>query len=251
MAVNRARLAATLSAIVAEPVEPASLPGQICRACLETLPIDGVGISLMAGHKVAGRALLGASDATGQRLEELQFNLGEGPCATAFATGQPVLVPDLAASDAQARWPMFIHGAETTPAKALFAFPLQLGAIRIGAMDCYRTEPGSLNETTEALVVAEAITMVLLQAQTRNPDDANSEYPEHRADSDESSFASQIVGRHAHVHQATGMISAQLQITPEEAFVRLRAYAYQQGMSLDELGTEIVTRRLRFPDDPS
>lgn len=245
---NRGRLAATLFAIVDDTVDPTELPRQICRACLEALPVDGVGVSLMAGHQVGGRALLGASDDTGSRLEDLQFNLGEGPCATAFTTGQPVLVPDLEATDAQTRWPMFIDGAQTTNARALFAFPLQLGAIRVGAMDCYRLKPGSLDEVTEALVVAEAITMALLQAQSRTPD-VNSERGQDRDDEDEASLASQAVGRHAQVHQATGMISAQLQITTEEAFVRLRAYAYQQERSMDEVGAEIVARRLSFPED--
>lgn len=235
MAVDRGRLADGLFAIVEDTPDFDVLPERLCGACVAALPVDGVGLSLMGGNYLAGRALLGASDSTGARLEELQFDLGEGPCASAFADGQPVLVPDFGDRDAKGRWPMFVHEAETTRARALFAFPLQLGAIRIGAMDCYRTQPGPLHEVTEALVVAEAVTLALLHAQ---------------AQEGVRGLADMAVGHHAAVHQATGMVSAQLEISIEEAFVRLRAYAYRHDRSLDEVGADVVARKLRFSDIP-
>jgi hypothetical protein len=240
MVLDRAGLARSLSAIIDETDSMSELPQRLCAACLDALPVKGVGLSLMGGHHLGGRALLGASDATGARLEQLQFDLGEGPCATAFGKGQPVLVPDLAASEAGTRWPMFTHELQDSPARALFAFPLQLGAIRIGAMDCYRTEAGSFEAVTEALVVAEAITLTLLQAQHR----------EATSGTEDSGMVATAVGHHAEVHQATGMVSAQLNISTDEAFVRLQAYAYRQGRSLDEIGADLVARRLTFPGDP-
>lgn len=235
MGVDRGRLADGLFAIVEDSSDLDVLPERLCRACLAALPVDGVGLSLMGGNYVGERALLGASDSTGVRLEELQFNLGEGPCASAFADGRPVLVPDLGDGDAKGRWPMFIHEAETTRARALFAFPLQIGAISMGAMDCYRTRPGPLHEVTEALVVAEAVTLALLHAQ---------------ANGGGRGLADMAIGHHAAVHQATGMVSVQLDISIEEAFVRLRAYAYRHDRSLDEVGADVVARRLRFTDVP-
>lgn len=233
MVVDRGQLADALFAIVEETADLADLPERLCGACLAALPVDGVGLSLMDGNHVGERALLGASDSTGIRLEELQFDLGEGPCASAFSDGQPVLVPDLSAGDARVRWPIFTHRAQTTSARALFAFPLQLGAISIGAMDCYRGQVGPLHEVTEALVVAEAVTLALLQAQAHGGGPG---------------LADLAVAHHAAVHQATGMVSVQLEISIEEAFVRLRAYAYRHDRSLDEVGAEVVARRLRFTD---
>lgn len=240
MVLDRAGLARSLSAIIDETGSTPELPRRLCAACVEALPVNGVGLSLMGGHHLGGRALLGASDAAGATLEQLQFDLGEGPCATAFTEGQPVLVPDLQATEAQSRWPMFTHALQDSTARALFAFPLQLGAIRIGAMDCYRSEPGSFEAVTAALVVAEAITLTLLQAQ----------YRDSTTGSEDSGMVATAVGHHAAVHQATGMVSAQLNISTDEAFVRLQGYAYRQGRSLDEIGADIVARRLTFPEDP-
>jgi GAF domain-containing protein len=233
MALDRARLARALMTVLDEDVGPAALAQRVCAACVDALPVEGVGLSLMGGEHLAGRAVLGASDETGTVLEQLQFDLGEGPCASAFADGQPVLVPDLSADEARSRWPVFTHALQTSPARALFAFPLQLGAIRIGAMDCYRNRIGSFDAVTEAVMVAEAVTLAVLQAQFR--DEA--------ASRTEQGLVSQAVGRHAVVHQATGMVSAQLEISTDEAFMRLRAFAFSQGQSVLDASHDIVTGR--------
>lgn len=235
---ERARLADALLAIVEDTSDLAQLPQRLCTACLTAVPVDGVGLALMAGNHVGGRGLLGASDSVGVRIEQLQFDLGEGPCVSAFDEGQPVLVSDLEGADARARWPMFTHELRTSPVRALFAFPLRLGAIKIGALDCYRTRPGPLDELTAALVMAEAVTAVLLRAQTRDADSASP------TRDTESRLADVAISHHAQVHQATGMVAAHFAISLEEAFVRLRAYAFREGRSLDAVGADLVSGTL-------
>lgn len=66
---------------------------------------------------------------------------------SAFRDAAPVLVSDLDASDASVRWPVFTREARATGVRALFAFPLQVGASGIGLLDCHRAEPGPLAET--------------------------------------------------------------------------------------------------------
>ena len=48
------------------------------------------------------------------------------------------------------------------------------------------------------------------------------------------------------VHQAAGMVSAQLAVTIAEALIRLRAYAFTNNCQLSEVSAEVVTRRLLF-----
>jgi hypothetical protein len=55
-----------------------------------------------------------------------------------------------------------------------------------------------------------------------------------------------VLGARAEVHQATGMISVQLGVSLEEAFVRLRAHAFANGAALGDVAGEVVGRRLRF-----
>ena len=144
MPVDRVRLANALMAIVAEPPAATELPDQLCRICVDVLPVDGVGVSLMTSGEPGGRVLLGASDAAGMQIEELQFDLGEGPCLSAFNTTSPVLVPDVQADEAGARWPMFSRAVAGLGLGAVFAFPLQVGAVSIGALDCHRIRAGPL-----------------------------------------------------------------------------------------------------------
>jgi hypothetical protein len=48
------------------------------------------------------------------------------------------------------------------------------------------------------------------------------------------------------VHQASGMISGQLDINIRSALLRLRAYAYSEGRSINDVARDVVTRQLRF-----
>jgi AmiR/NasT family two-component response regulator len=52
------------------------------------------------------------------------------------------------------------------------------------------------------------------------------------------------------VHQATGLVLAQLGVSAEAAFARLRAYAYAEDRRLDDVARDVVERRLRFEPDP-
>ncbi|MFJ4819605.1 ANTAR domain-containing protein [Streptomyces sp. NPDC088801] len=45
------------------------------------------------------------------------------------------------------------------------------------------------------------------------------------------------------------MLTAQLGVGIEEAFVRLRAHAYAQGRRLADVAADVVARRLRFSPD--
>jgi hypothetical protein len=91
--------------------------------------VDGASVSLMT--TTDDRQVVYASDAVIEHVEALQFSLGEGPCFEAFQTRRPVLVPDLATAAAPA-WPLFAAELAGHPVRAIFAFPLQFGAIRIG-----------------------------------------------------------------------------------------------------------------------
>jgi GAF domain-containing protein len=132
MVLDRAELARALSALVGGEASPSELTARLCAACLRVLPVDGVGLSLAGGEHLGGLTALGASDEVQAALAQLQFDLGEGPVASALAERKPVLVPDLAAPEVRSRWPVFTEKAQASGVRALFAFPLQLGSIRIG-----------------------------------------------------------------------------------------------------------------------
>jgi len=209
---------------------------RLCHVAVRELDAAGVGISLMTGEGSSGTAA--ASDATSEIIEELQFTLGEGPCMDAFATQRPVLAPDLS-QEASSRWPWYSPAAQGHGVGAVFAFPLQVGAARLGALDVYRRHPGSLSSaaTTLALTFAHVATMTLLAGQ------------EDAADGQSPDGIDEALETRYEVHQAQGMVMVQLEVTLVEAMARLRAYAYLHDRRLGVVARDIVTRSLTLERD--
>lgn len=209
---------------------------RLCRLATARLDIEGAGLSLISVE--GGHGIVAATGGPAYEMEELQFATGEGPCVDASRSGRPVLQPDLMATGTQ-RWPGFGPAALGLGMRAVFAFPLQIGAVRIGALDLYRASAGRLTaaELAQALSFADAAMMLLLHMQERTHTGAVSE-----------ALLGDLDLR-AEVHQATGMISAQLDVRIGEALLRLRAHAYAEGRSVSALASDVVSRRLRFVVD--
>jgi hypothetical protein len=226
-------------AIVAEAKSRAgadSLPERLCLACADALPVSGVAMAFMNDEGPVG--LIAATDARARSMEDLQLVLGEGPCVEASQSGRPVLQPDLKAT-ATARWPHFGPAVLRAGIQAIFAFPLQVGAIRLGVLDLYRDSPGMLNakELADALAYADAATEVILFLQSQVP--GTKLHPELS-----DGFAYSPV-----IHQATGIISVQAGVGIGEALLLLRARAYSTGRTLVALAQDVVDRKLRWDEE--
>jgi len=131
---------------------------------VEVLPVTGAGVTLIS----AGMAprYIAASDDASLRFERLQTQFGEGPCLTAFESGQAVLVRDLAVDH---QYPGFGPAAVAAGMAAVFAFPLWHGTRMLGALDLYRDTPGPLNRRAQvaAQTLADVTAAYLLNAQSR------------------------------------------------------------------------------------
>ncbi len=213
------------------PVSVAAL----CRAAVPCLGVDGA--SVIATSGMVAREPLFASDGLSAQLEELQYTTGEGPGAQDLEFGAPLLIPDL--ESVAARWPIFVPAAVTAGARALFAVPLQAGAIQVGVLSTYRARPGPLAipQLADALVLADIALQMVLDAAA-----GISGSPDYRP-------LDGLSDRRAEVYQAVGMISAQLEVDLEEAFVRLRAHAFASGAALGDAADDVVNRRLRLEPD--
>src|SRR5207244_3593406 len=126
---------------------------RLCEVSADVVAMNGAGVMLMSGDTPRGSVC--SSNAVSSLIEELQYTLGEGPCVDAYHQDRPVLEPDLA-QPAPARWLAFTPGALAAGARAVFGFPLQVGAIRLGALNLYRDRPGALSgdQHADALVMA-------------------------------------------------------------------------------------------------
>ena len=190
---------------------------RLCRAARRDLPASGVGVSMVS--EAGGLVTAAASSPDSARVEELQFTMGEGPCLAAFASRRPVLVPNLSEA-ATTTWPGYGPAAHDHGVRAVFAFPLQVGAARLGALDVYRDEPGALSAwaLSRALTYADVAMQTVLDAQEAVGETGDSLW----TDGDDTHFE---------VYQAQGMVMIQLGVEPAEALSRMRAYAYANDLS--------------------
>jgi GAF domain len=223
------RVVEILRAARAASADGAGIPASLAAACARSLPVSGVGLALMTDEGPAGT--IAATDGAAIELEQLQFTLGEGPCVDASETGRPVLQPDLART-APRRWPAFAGGALQAGIRAVFAFPLRVGAIRLGVLDLYRNRAGPLSpdELTEALSFADAATLILLHEQAGSP--VMGTVP--------------VIDNRAEVHQATGVVSVQAGVGLTEALILLRARAFAEDHHLGDLARDVLARAVDF-----
>lgn len=230
------RVAEILAGVADGSPVVSSLPDRLVNACAQALPVTGVAMVLMTDAGPAGS--VAASDGPAATMEELQYTLGEGPCIESSRSGRPVLLPDLALSG-PSRWPGFSAGALGAGICAIFAFPLRVGAIRLGVLDLYRDVPGALTdaELVDALSFADAATTILLHLQAQDSPDGIEAGLVH------------VIEDRAEVHQATGMISVHADVTLAQALVLLRARAFAAERPILALARDVLAGVVSFRSD--
>jgi GAF domain-containing protein len=206
---------------------------RLCEVCAEVTAVTGAGLMLMSGDVPRGSVC--STNPVSALVEQLQYTLGEGPCVDAYNQGSPVLEPDLA-NPRTPRWLAFSGPALEAGVRAVFGFPLQVGAVRLGSMDLYRDQPGPLTDDqhADALVMADVAAHAVLMVQAEAP-------PGKLAAELEAGADFQYV-----VHQASGMVAAQLEVSVAQALIRLRAHAFGNNRPLTEVARDVVGRTLRF-----
>ncbi|WP_405163652.1 GAF and ANTAR domain-containing protein [Nocardia sp. NBC_01499] len=210
--------------------------GRICQACLRVLAFERAAIAVNV--ESTGWEVLCASDSVAERIEGLQATVGEGPGIEAAISGIPVFVDDFALI--YRRWPLLGAALDLSDRGAMCALPLQVGAAQVGVLDLYHHEPGlERADWAAAFSVARMVTVILLgdgHADGNGADVALGSWwdPQPRAQE---------------IHQASGMIAAQLSISVRQAYGRLQARAFADDRTLADIAHDVVTRQLRF--DPA
>ena len=137
---------------------------RLCEVCADVLDMTGAGVMLMSGDVPRGSVC--SSNDVSELIEDLQYTLGEGPCIDAYShrAAGPRARPR---RPGRARWIAFTPPAVAAGARAIFGFPLQIGSVRLGALNLYRDQPGALTDDqhADALVVSEVAARAVLDMQ--------------------------------------------------------------------------------------
>ena len=221
----------------------------LCERLVDAAGVDGAALTLLTTSSRV-RDLVYATDSVAQRLDDLQFTLGEGPCLDAYENDDARLLADLD-NHSGSRWPTFIGEAIGLGARALFAFPVAAGGTPLAVLELYRRTAGELSpDQHEAATTAAAAAGYTV---TRNWHDylaTQGDYDDRvaTAAADMSHAQDHTTDRFSRsdVYLASGMVAAQLAVSADEGLARLRAFSFRHDRSLKDVADDVVARRMNL-----
>lgn len=179
-----------------------------------------VGISLIQGRKVLVKA---PTDPIAAKLDELQNELGDGPCLTALREHHTVHIEDMST---ETRWPEFCRQAMALGAHSLLSFQLFVESENLGAMNLYGAQAYCFSEESVevgAVVAQHAAVAMFGAAAVRQ-------------------FQSALASRDV-IGQAKGILMERNNLTGQQAFAMLTRASADSNIKLVELARWLVAER--------
>jgi GAF domain-containing protein len=189
-------------------------------------------VGLMLADPEGTLHFMAASSEAAEHLELYQIQHAEGPCLDCYATRQPVIVTDL--TKGEDRWPDFSPRAIAAGIRAVHAIPMRIRDQVIGAFNIFGQEPHPLEPADIRIMQALAgvATIAILQEQSVASSEALTEQLQ-------GALNTRIV-----IEQAKGVLSRDLGVGVEEAFVTLRHHARTNHLRLADLAHDVVNRKV-------
>ncbi len=228
---ERGRLLSELAATLATLPLDQPQTWRLGEAMRRMLGADGVAITV--DYLSDSRTTICASDEVANDLESLQEILGEGPGYDA-ATDDTIVVADLGGAADAGPWPMLAQAVEEKYGPlTMHAIPLHADTTLTGVATLYTRAPKPLAEPPGRVAfLANTVGAALLVDAAKHDD----EHP-HLGEG----WSTRSV-----VHQATGMVMAQVRVTAEDALALLRAHAYAMDMDINEVAAHVVNKEMNF-----
>lgn len=202
----------------------APLPERLCCACVAVAGSSGGAITMeYAGQE---RMTVVATDRVAARLEDLQEVVREGPGWDAH-NGDEVVSADLGESTP---WPLFAPAAVQELGRLrMCAAPIRAGGGQIGVLTLYwSTGRDRLPEPAAVQFLADVVGAAFFHSED---DDLLAQVPWFDR---------------ATIHQAAGVVIAQLSVPVEDAMALLRAHAFASGDDLVAVAQLVLSRKLAF-----
>lgn len=191
--------------------------------------IDDATVGLLLADPRGRLHFMAASDETTKFLEIFQADKQDGPCMDAFHNRAPVINTDL--RNAAERWPQFAPYATAAGFRSVHAFPLHLRDEAIGAMGLFGTTVGDFDQTDVQIVqaLANVAAISLLQQRSITHGDLFTEQLQ-------AALNDRVI-----IEQAKGAIAQAHDVTIDEAFHLLRAYARRTQQHLTGVARQAIT----------
>lgn len=233
---SRTALLARLTRVLASTEPRAALPQRMCMAFSQMT--RSLGSAMTMGFAPSERVILGATDSRAQRIEELQDLLRQGPSLDAYRTG--TVIGGFSRAEQLLRWPLLCESLDSAEENlVLTSYPMRPDSIVLGVLTVHQThEMGVGLSPEEAQFLADAVGVAVL-----------GQLDPQATSLVEASYGDQAWRDQDKIAAATGMVIAQLRISPEDALAVLRAHAFAHDTTLVRVSEEVVARAIVFKGD--
>jgi GAF domain-containing protein len=187
--------------------------------------VDGAGLMLLAADDQL--RYVAASDEPGRALEQIQEEVGEGPCLTAFDLGMPTATSNARIDQ---RWPAFGRLVTEHGISAVLGVPIELQGGPIGTLNVYSVRPHEWDSGEE-----EAITAYARVAATVLGTAVNAEVKDTVAKQLQRALEHRVL-----IEQAKGILMERHGIDARTAFERLRRQARSRQERLTDLARRMI-----------
>ncbi|WP_238586185.1 GAF and ANTAR domain-containing protein [Rhodococcus rhodochrous] len=213
------------------PYEVDAALDAVVRKVTSVLELTGAGVTLHVDGRL--RFVTAAGDRI-ESMERCQERFDAGPCAHAFNHGETVAVADVRGRDDL--WPEFAAEARLLGIAAVAGVPMQLGEVKVGALDLYCREPREWadDELAAAQVFADMATGYIVNSdKLRQQEQLSAQL--------QTALDTRVV-----VEQAKGITAQARGVTPAAAFELIRSYARRHQAPVRAVAQAIVEVGLRI-----
>lgn len=207
------------------PFEIGAVLYRLTDQVTEVLDIDGSAVCL--ANRSDRLEMLSATDHHVAAIEEAQMAAGSGPVHLAYQENDQVCIANV---EADGRWPDFVEHCRDRGMRAVAALPMPVDERRIGALSLYRAEAHEWSDDE-------------IQAGQGLANMASAYVLNHQALSESRTLAGQLssaLDSRIIVEQAKGLLAGRHDLTPNEAFGRLRRHARTNGHRLHDVCRRVV-----------
>lgn len=225
----------SFAATLAGDYEVSDVLHQVGDHLVEVLGAHGAGVTLYDADRNLRFAV--ATNAAVIAAEKVQEETQEGPCTDCLATGQPIVVEDVAGDR---RWPRYRTVMGDHGLRSVVAVPLVVGEQRIGAVDVYDAEPRRWSEpdVAAARVLAQMATAYVIRANLTAEAERVNEQLQRALDS-------RIV-----IEQAKGKLAGERSIDVDAAFQVIRAHARSNNQTVRTVAEQVVAGSVELAGEP-
>jgi GAF domain-containing protein len=185
----------------------------------------GAGVSLIEDGR---RTSAGSTDERVREADALQYELDEGPCLTATATRDLVVVEDV---ERDPRWPRWSAAVRHLGLRAAMSTPLVAGNTTLGAIKVYADHPHAFDDDrSRQLLVLFSAQAALLVANVQTAERAR-----HLSENMRQAVRSRDL-----VGMAKGVLMGRHGIDEDAALRLLLGHGQQRGVALVEAARSVV-----------